>query len=874
MQAEVKIKASMQISKSDVEVQARKQGQKAGIAFQQGAKRTGILDLLKSNRGSLNSIKGILTGGGLKNLLNPSMLMGAIATPIGAVLAAISGTFLAIKMKFESQAKQLDRQIGISQQRISDKETSLNESDEKNLRNIAIMEKLRQYVNKYKGGQILSDGQVKNAIDLVKQLDKSYKGLGITVNTLTRSVDNFNEAILEMVKSSALTNKIKQLDQISDEYNSLMNFSSRKAANSFNLTQLQALQNNSTTLRDLFNELDDIFAYTSAVAKNWWDIDSPFFIGDPEIVENAIKNRPKEKNGIRDLTNATRNQLEIEEAINNERGSLGYALAKLIHQPGLRLSNFIQPYFDRILNDIGLKDYEDTPEGKADKLFSGLNQLDSDEKIAKMKELIEHFAQVRDFANTQQKAESIQNIINNLRKMIKLEQQRNNLIKERANLQQNLLKQKIQQANIVRSNQWNKQQNLDKQIFDFKQQDRFRNLDTDQEKRKFYQEKLSNFQTSRKNLSDVNDEIASKRYGNQSQKLQNSIRIQELEDFSAFIGRLKEKQDTYSGLKGKSGFEFYESILKIMNKEIPNVEKNYKNQGAGFKKEDRKQWETWLIESKQRRNVLESLLKNIDPNLSNEEKGAIVEQRLKRQIDSRNNKVFKFDDERAKDSAQIAKNETQIKRIMLQELKIKRQIDELDKRKQEYLGKITRNNVWEKEKFMAQLKGDWDSYLGDEVQVQDINNKLGLTMDQKIDWMQSKKKERKLNVFKMLYGKAESMYDSYLPNTYQGDVERTIRQIEKANKITLQPDMVDKVRQLLRIKWDKQETDGYINNISRNLNIKTNQMTARGGFAGGVYVPTQDFARITANNSQLQSNLLRQINGYVANLQQSVNQIP
>lgn len=851
MEAEVKIKASMQMVENNIEAQAKKQGQKAGKAFQEGAKRTGkggIFDMLKSNGGVLNGLKGVLTGGGIKSLLNPGMLLKSLTGPLGIALTAITGAVAIVKTKMQSAQKILDRQIGISQQRIADKEAQMRENDDKNLKNIAIVEKLNEYVNKYKKGQVLSDGEIKNSIDLVKELDNSYKGLGISINTLSRSVDGFNDSITEMIKNSALQNKIKQLEQLSDEYNGLLNSLTLRAANGLNETQIMAMRNIGIQFTDGY-----AFDFQSSQAINrrlaeleeqrrrdfyarnlsFFNIDSSGFMGGWHGLE-------KTDGEIRDLSNASQKQLDYERALQEVENSIFYkidkAFSNILFGSLGEVSDAISPYLERIKYNLGAIDYDQTSAGKLDKLFD-FSGLLPDEKINKMKDLIKQFTQARDLATTQQKADSLQKVIDGLKKMLHLEKQRNKYIQERANLQKNLIKQRQQEANIMRSNEWMKQDDLDKQIYNFNKQREWDNADTDVERRRILEKRLSDYQTSRKNLSDVNDEIASKRYGNEAEKSQNAIRIQELEDFSAFIGRLKEKQDTYAGLKGKTGFEFYESILNRLNKEIPYVEKNYKDQGAGFKKEDRKQWETWLIESKQRRNVLESLLKNIDPNLSNQEKGALVEERLKRQIDSRKNKVFLFDDERAKDSAQIAKNETQIKKIMLQELKIKKQMKELDKRRQEYFGSIVRNNDWEEEKFRAQVKGDWDSYLGDEVQIEDNNSKMNMTMDEKLSWMQQKRRERNLNVRRMIKGQAESMYDSMLPNTYENDVERTVRELEKANKITLQPDMVDKIRQLLKIKWDKQDAENYFNSIRGELNIKTNSLTARGGFAGGAYVP-------------------------------------
>lgn len=889
MEAEVKIKASMQMVENNLEAQAKKQGQKAGRAFQEGAKRTGkggIFDMLKSSGGVLNGLKGVLTGGGIKSLLNPSMLLKAVSGPIGIAMTGVSLAFLALRNRFEAQQKLIERRISASMQIIADRQGAMHKSEEKSSQLISILEKLYEYQDKVDSGQILSDSEVNNALMLIKKLNLEFDMTDVKVNTLTRSIQGLNKALLKTVQEKAMGDKLKQLQKINDEYKNVSELLTNQAIGELNWDEKDKIikqevmikyPENSTESQknkqkyiqlltgkkdisrfdakkySMFAVIDQLDYKMSNLGRILFDKDYDF---DKDYARRLQRKQKIQKGKIFQLSDEDANALKYSDLDGSE------TIKKVFSIVASSVGYVYTMAEEGIYKAINSKENK----RKVEEMFN-FQDMFPEQKIKKMNELIEKFTKLRDNTDSQQTADKLQKLIENLKKTVEYEKQINKLIKERANLRNNEIKKQVNQYNLLKSSEWMKQDDIDKQMYNFNKQREWDNADNDVERRRILQKRLSDYQTSIKNLNEANDEIASKRYGNETQKSQNAIRIQELEDFSAFIGRLKEKQDTYAGLKGKSGFEFYESILKIMNKEIPYVEKNYKDQGAGFKKEDRKQWETWLIESKQRRNVLESLLKNIDPNLSNQEKGAIVEQRLKRQIDSRKNKVFLFDDERAKDSAQIAKNETQIKKIMLQELKIKKQMEELDKRRQEYFGSLVRNNDWEEEKFRAQVKGDWDSYLGDEVQIQDNNSKMNMTMDEKLSWMQQKRRERNLNVRRMIKGQAESMYDSMLPNTYENDVERTVRELEKANKITLQPDMVDKIRQLLKIKWDKQDAENYFNSIRGELNIKTNSLTARGGFAGGAYVPKiDDYQRNTVILQRQTNTNLTQIKQLIKDL--------
>ena len=153
--------------------------------------------------------------------------------------------------------------------------------------------------------------------------------------------------------------------------------------------------------------------------------------------------------------------------------------------------------------------------------------------------------------------------------------------------------------------------------------------------------------------------------------------------------------------------------------------------------------------------------------------------------------------------------------------------------------------------------------------------KEGILKDQQqVDNIRTQqRRDTNLNIYKSFIGQAQSLMDKVInPNDKQAVLDKRVRQMEKSMGQALTHSQYVDLQNLIDLQFELKQLKQ--NGKYKFGQIKTNDLSARGGFAGGVYVPTQDYARITANNSQLQSNLLRQINGYIANMQQNINQIP
>ena len=155
--------------------------------------------------------------------------------------------------------------------------------------------------------------------------------------------------------------------------------------------------------------------------------------------------------------------------------------------------------------------------------------------------------------------------------------------------------------------------------------------------------------------------------------------------------------------------------------------------------------------------------------------------------------------------------------------------------------------------------------------------KQGVLLDQKAikDIKDKQFNSQSLNLYQTLKQQSQSLLDKVMdPNDKQYAIDRRIADMQKqlGRKLDLSEswdveDLVDLQFQLKQLKQSGK-------NIKYEQ-LKTNQMTARGGFAGGVYVPNQsNYAQITASNAQQQTALIQQIRGYMANLNQTINRIP
>ena len=150
---------------------------------------------------------------------------------------------------------------------------------------------------------------------------------------------------------------------------------------------------------------------------------------------------------------------------------------------------------------------------------------------------------------------------------------------------------------------------------------------------------------------------------------------------------------------------------------------------------------------------------------------------------------------------------------------------------------------------------------------------LQLSNQDYLQQIQQLKRQSKLNVYKQLLSGAENFRDRLInPNDKNAVLQKRIRDLEKSSGRPLDSSQIADVSKLVDLEF-------ALKNLKDESKIKigevqSNDLTRRGGFMGGAYVPQYNFEQITATNSQQQTVLLRQAVNLVNNLRNEINQIP
>lgn len=238
---------------------------------------------------------------------------------------------------------------------------------------------------------------------------------------------------------------------------------------------------------------------------------------------------------------------------------------------------------------------------------------------------------------------------------------------------------------------------------------------------------------------------------------------------------------------------------------------------------------------------------------------------LEKQLQAYKDAVFPHDGDRAVDTANIEKNIYEITNIELQIQKLNQQIQSLKAKSKNYYDnqKTSLDNQLEYQKLL--LQGRFDE--AEKLKLINDLKRQGLIVEQKeVDLILQKQKalkQQKINDEINSIGK--NVLDRF-PKSSSDIITQRIKDIEKANNISLSSDQKDKIEKLTKIQFQLGDLEKIKPNLS-NLDIKTNQLTARGGFSTGAVVMA-DKDRINqqiANYNQRQANLLQQIKNILQN---------
>ena len=264
---------------------------------------------------------------------------------------------------------------------------------------------------------------------------------------------------------------------------------------------------------------------------------------------------------------------------------------------------------------------------------------------------------------------------------------------------------------------------------------------------------------------------------------------------------------------------------------------------------------------------MQELMDKGEANLSDAEKKRLAE--LKRGLLEIQLKLYTFDKQRRQDQVQMAKNETQIKRIMLEQAKIQERINALKKIEKDYVDSTLKGLDTSVMKY--ELQGDYQKATQEQIrrnaQAKGIKN---LDPENLKKLMDATDTFRKYTLQQAMKGNFQSTYDNLTAGkrTAYEEYQYQKRQYEERFKTQLTGKQETALLDKINAEFGMKDNQKYLEYLKKGMGqIKTNELTARGGFAGGAYIPqTADYAKQIATYNQQQNSYLQQIKQAVISL--------
>lgn len=326
-----------------------------------------------------------------------------------------------------------------------------------------------------------------------------------------------------------------------------------------------------------------------------------------------------------------------------------------------------------------------------------------------------------------------------------------------------------------------------------------------------------------------------------------------------------QEQGKYNALrKDEDRIKFHQDKMNVNNTAISNLQTANANiQGKRYGDEAER--------ASDKSRILDLKIRLNDKNLSQE-----MREKINKEITRLETKVYKYDGERAKDNAQVAKNETEIQKKLLENAQLQQKIDELKRRSANYYDSEQQKLQGEIDYQRLILQGRFDE--AEALKALNALKQQGLMKDQKqLDLITKRQKTlRQLNAAKDLKAQAEEFIYQNGPKDFNSYFQKQKSDFEKQHGVKLQGQQLGAFYTLQKFQYDKQQLQSI--GKPHGLDIRTNELTARGGFAGGAYVPkTEDYTRSILNYQlQINANLqaIKQIANQLNNTAQNGGIIP
>lgn len=265
------------------------------------------------------------------------------------------------------------------------------------------------------------------------------------------------------------------------------------------------------------------------------------------------------------------------------------------------------------------------------------------------------------------------------------------------------------------------------------------------------------------------------------------------------------------------------------------------------------------LDAKIRRRYEKKLKEIQDKRANGEELTAddrFMEKHATQQIKRLRNKTYKSDNERYADQATVATNQRQILQLTKQRRRYEQQINKIQQRQQKFYKENLEAVQGQIQVQQLLLQG-----LYDQAEKQKLINDLkkqGIAIDnQAIDKIIQKQNElKKIQADKSLKNDALSLYDRLSPKNADTMYQQRMRKFRDQG-IQLNSDQQDTLRQLVQLEFS---ADNLPKLDLSQYQIKTNELTARGGFKSGVVMTDSDRINLAIMNSgKSQVQILTQI---------------
>ena len=307
--------------------------------------------------------------------------------------------------------------------------------------------------------------------------------------------------------------------------------------------------------------------------------------------------------------------------------------------------------------------------------------------------------------------------------------------------------------------------------------------------------------------------------------------------------------------------------LVFLEKKLNQQKEKHKNLSSAVAEIESRKYDDDFQRSADKE-YLERIEKRIAKLKQLQEQGVIIPpeqrelQRLEKQRLDLQTKIYPHDEERSEDLAAMAKLETQILENEKQQLKIKIEIEKLQEKSNRFYEERIQNYDDQLAVQKLLLQGKFE-----EAQKQKLINQLkrqGLKIDeQRVNKDEQKRKQlAQVTIQRQLNTDAKNLYDKYAPKTKEYRTQKRIQEIEESNKTRLTDQQKDTVKKIVGFEMQLEQ----LKSIKPSFNqIKTNQLTARGGFASGAVITDKDSVnRQIKTINEKQVSILKQIKDLIS----------